>query len=76
MQYYLGHGQRKMWLSWVHFWLVWVPKGGPLASQMVDLGCQDKDWLGGRGRDVLDTILLRNGLILAPLGMDKGNVVV
>ena len=39
---------------------------------MVDLGCQDKDWLGGRGRDVLDSILLRNGLILAPLGMDKG----
>ena len=39
---------------------------------MVDLGCQDTEWLGGRERDVLDTILLRNELILAPLGMDKG----
>ena len=23
------HGQRKIWLSWVHFWLVLGPKGGP-----------------------------------------------
>ena len=23
---HLEHGQRKMWLSWVHFWLVWGPK--------------------------------------------------
>ena len=44
---------------------------GPLASQMIDLGCQDTDWLGGLKRDVLDTILLWNGLILAPAGMDK-----
>ena len=48
------------------------PCGGPLTSLMVDLGCQDTEWLGGRERDVLDTILLRNELILAPLGMDKG----
>ena len=41
-------------------------------SQMVDFECQDRDWLGGCERDVLDVILLRNGLILAPLGMDKG----
>ena len=39
---------------------------------MVDLGCQDSDWLGGHERDVLEAILLRNGLILAPSGMDKG----
>ena len=38
----------------------------------MDLGCQDIEWLGGRERDVVDTILLRNELILAPLGMDKG----
>ena len=29
-------------------------------------------WVGGNEIDVLDTILLRNGLILAPLGMEKG----
>ena len=39
---------------------------------MLDLGCQDTECLGGRERDVLDTILLQNELILAPLGMDKG----
>ena len=22
-------GERKMWLSWVHFWLFWGPEGGP-----------------------------------------------
>ena len=39
---------------------------------MLELGCQDSDWLGGRERDVLDAILLRNGVIPAPLGMDEG----
>ena len=45
---------------------------GPLASLMVILGCQDTGWLGGSERDVLDAILLRNGVIPAPLGMDEG----
>ena len=40
------------------------PWGGPLASQMVDLGCQDHDWVGGYDKDILDAILLRDGLIL------------
>ena len=44
---HFGHGQRKMWLCWVHFWLVWGPEGGPLGSQIVELGCQDTDWVGG-----------------------------
>ena len=39
---------------------------------MVNLGCQDTGWLGGSERDVLNAILLCNGLILAPLGMNKG----
>ena len=39
---------------------------------MVDLGCQDSDWLGGHETDVLEAILQRNGFILAPSGMDKG----
>ena len=29
-----------------------------LGSQMVDLGCQDTDWVGGRETDVSDVILL------------------
>ena len=40
---------------------------------MVELGCQDTDWVGGNDKEVLDAILLREGLILATLGMDKGN---
>ena len=39
---------------------------------MVELGCQDTDWVGGNDEEVLDGILLRGGLILAILGMDKG----
>ena len=27
------HGQRKMWLSWVHFWLVWAPEGEPYGPR-------------------------------------------
>ena len=48
------------------------PRGWPLESQMVELGCQDTDWVGGNDEEVLDGILLRDGLILAILGMDKG----
>ena len=51
------------------------PQGWPLGSQMVELGCQDTDWVGGNDEEVLDGILLRGGLILATLGMDKGKVV-
>ncbi len=35
-----------MWLSGVHFWLVWGPEGA-LELQMVDLRCQDTDEVGG-----------------------------
>ena len=38
----------------------------------MDLGSYDTVWLGGKERDVLDTILLRNGHILATLGIEKG----
>ena len=39
---------------------------------MVDLGCQDTDWVGGNDKDVLDAILRQDGLILATLSVDKG----
>ena len=39
---------------------------------MMDLGGQYTDWVGGRETYVSDAILLRNGLILVTLGMDKG----
>ena len=39
---------------------------------MVELGCQDTDWVGGNDKEVLDAILLPEGLILTTLGMDKG----
>ena len=32
-------------------------QGGPLRSQMVDLGCQDTDRVGGNDKDVSDAIL-------------------
>ena len=38
---------------------------------MVELGCQDTDWVGGNNKEVLDGILLWDGLILATLSMDK-----
>ena len=41
------------------------PGGGPLGSQMVDLQCQDTDWVGGNDKEVLDAILLWDGFILA-----------
>jgi hypothetical protein len=31
---------------------------------MVELGCQDTDWVGGNDKEVLDAILFREGLIL------------
>ena len=59
------HGQRKMWLSWVHFRLVWGLRGAPnIRSQMVDLGCEDTDWVGGNDEEVLDAIFLQDGFIL------------
>ena len=39
---------------------------------MVELGCQDTDWVGGNNKEVLDGILPKDGLILATLSMDKG----
>ena len=48
------------------------PRGWPLGSKMVELGCQDTDWVGPKDEEDSDGILLRNGLILASLGMDKG----
>ena len=39
---------------------------------MVDLGCQDTDWVGGNVKDVLDAILFLDGLILATLSMAQG----
>ena len=39
---------------------------------MVDLGCQDTDWVGRNDKEVLDAILLLDALALATLGMDEG----
>ena len=39
---------------------------------MVELGCQDTDWVGGNDKEVLDAILLWEGLILAIFSIDKG----
>ena len=43
------------------------PLGWPLGSQMVELGCQDTDWVGGNDKEVLDGILPQDGLILVLL---------
>ena len=48
------------------------PRRWPQGSQMIELGCEDTDWVGGNDKEVLDGILLRDGLILATLGVDKG----
>ena len=37
---------------------------------MVDLGCEDTDWVGGN--KVLDAVLLLDGLILATFSVNKG----
>ena len=39
---------------------------------MVELGCQDTDWVGGNDQEVLDGIIPRDCLILAILSMVKG----
>ena len=39
---------------------------------MVELRCQDTNWVGRNDEAVIDGILLRGGLILAILGMEKG----
>ena len=39
---------------------------------MVDLGCQYTDWVDGNNKEVLDAILLLDGLILSTLSMDRG----
>ena len=39
---------------------------------MVDLGCQDTEWVSGSDKNVLDVILWWDGLILATLIIDKG----
>ena len=39
---------------------------------MVELGCQDSDCVGGNDKEVLDAILLQDGLILSTLVMYKG----
>ena len=39
---------------------------------MADLGCQDTDWVGENNKEVLDAILLQDGLKLTTLSMDKG----
>ena len=38
---------------------------------MVDLGCQDIDWVGRNDNEGLDAILLPDGLIPATLSVDK-----
>ena len=38
---------------------------------MVDIGCQDTEWVGGRYKDILDAVLLRGGPIKATLSVDK-----
>ena len=39
---------------------------------MADLGCQDTDWVGENDKEILDAILLQDGLKLTILSMDKG----
>ena len=45
---------------------------GPVGSQMDYLECQDTDWEAGNDKEVLDTILLWDGFMLANLNMDTG----
>ena len=44
----------------------------PLGLQMVDLGCQDTDWVGGGDRDFFEANLLLDGIILVALSVDNG----
>ena len=43
---------------------------------MVDLGCQDTQWVGRNDKEVLDAIFLQDGVILATLSMNKVNVAI
>ena len=38
---------------------------------MVDLGCQDTDWVGGNDKQVSDAIPRQYGLILVTLGKEN-----
>ena len=42
---------------------------------MVDLRCRDTEWVGGNDKEVLDGILLRDGLILLEVRFDAKWVV-
>ena len=42
---------------------------------MVELECQDTNWVGGNDEEVLDGILLRDGLILLEVRFDAKWVV-
>ena len=57
----------------VAFLVSFGPRVWPLGSQMIELGCPGTDLVGGNDKEVLDAILLWEGLILATLGMDKRN---
>ena len=59
----------------VAFLVGFGPRGWPLASQMVESGCQDTNWVGGNDKEVLDGILLRDGLILLEVRFDAKWVV-
>ena len=39
------------------------PLGGPLGSHMVELGCQDTEWVDENDKEVLDEILLGDGFL-------------
>ena len=45
---------------------------GSLGSQMVELECQDTNWVGEIDKELLDGIIPRDDLILATLSMDDG----
>ena len=40
-------------------------------EKMVDLGCQDTDWMGKLDGNILDAILLRDIFILATFSVDN-----
>ena len=58
------------YVGWVSGWFSAL-RGSP-ESEVVELGCQDTNWVGGNDKEVLDGIIPRDGLILATLSMDKG----
>ena len=66
------YGQRKIWLSWMHFRLVWGSEG---ALRVIDGGLRvlgiSAVWVGGNERNFLNAILQWNRRILATLGMER-----